>query len=49
MDLGVVASVFNEALFDVDTEWVDYYFIGSCQGEDGFGNGTIDLSFFDFV
>ena len=49
MDLGVVASVFNEALFDVDTEWVDYCFIGSRQGEGSFCDGAIDLSFFNLV
>ena len=49
VDMWVVTSVADKAHFNVDTEWVDDCFVRSHQGEDCFGNGAVDLSFFKFV
>ena len=49
MNMGVVTSVFDEPLFDMDAERVDGGFVWPSQGEGGFCDGAVQFSFFDFV
>ena len=49
MDVGVVAGVFDKSFCDVDAERVYDGFVRSGQGKDGFCDGAVQFSFFNFV
>ena len=49
VDMGVMTSVFDKALFDVDTKGVNNGFVGCSQSESSFCQGAQNISFFNFV